>query len=136
VARFRRAFLSISVVARISRSRWRDAPGRATVSVSIGAPLAPGDGARSACPVGQGAITASRRLAAAFVCYRKCPVSLDSEPYEGVTGGSVAQRKCANALFSRDLRRLEYASSNQVVGGSNLSGRTIINNLHALFFVL
>jgi hypothetical protein len=42
VARFRRAFLSISVVARVSRSRWRDAPGRATVSVTIGAPLAPG----------------------------------------------------------------------------------------------
>jgi len=44
--------------------------------------------------------------------------------YQGVTGGSVAQPKCQNGLLSRDLRRLEYASSNQGVGGSNPSGRT------------
>jgi hypothetical protein len=41
-----------------------------------------------------------------------------------VTGGSVAQSNCQNSLFSRYLRCLEYASSNQVVGSSNLSGRT------------
>jgi hypothetical protein len=30
------------------------------------------------------------------------------------------------------LRRLEYASSNQVVGGSNPSGRTLIKSLGAI----
>jgi hypothetical protein len=52
------------------------------------------------------------------------PVSIISRAYVGITGGSVAQSKCQNALFSRDLRRLEYASSNQGVRGSNPFGRT------------
>jgi len=57
-------------------------------------------------------------------CYWKVPVSTISEAYEGVTGGSAAQLQCKTAIFSSDLRCSEYASSNQVVGGSNPSGRT------------
>ena len=56
----------------------------------------------------------------------KGTVSTISKPYHWITGGSVAQSKCQNSLFSRYLRRLECSSSNQVVGGSNPSGRTIL----------
>jgi hypothetical protein len=66
----------------------------------------------------------ARALMPFFVCYRKSTVSTFSKAYQGVTDGSVAQLKCQNALFSRYLRRLEFASSNQGVGGSNPSGRT------------
>jgi hypothetical protein len=55
----------------------------------------------------------------------KSRVSIVSRAHSAVTGGSVAQPKCQNALSFRDLRRLEYASSNQVVRGSNPFGRTI-----------
>jgi hypothetical protein len=51
-------------------------------------------------------------------------VSTISEAYEGVTGGSVAQPKCQKSLFFMDLCRLECASSNQGVRGSNPFGRT------------
>src|SRR6266436_3719152 len=67
------------------------------------------------------------------LCYWKVPVSTISRAYQGVTEGSVAQPKCQNALFSRDLRRSEYASSNQGVRGSNPFGRTKINRLAAVF---
>src|ERR1700676_3851311 len=66
----------------------------------------------------------ARALMPFFVCYRKSTVSTFSKAYQGVTDGSVAQPKCQKTLFSSDLRCLEYASSNQVVGGSNPSGRT------------
>jgi len=58
------------------------------------------------------------------VCYGKRPVSTISRAYLRITGGSVAQQKYKNSLFFSILRRLEYASSNQGVGGSNPSGRT------------
>src|SRR6267142_2799857 len=67
------------------------------------------------------------------LCYWKVPVSTISRAYQGVTEGSVAQPKCQNSLFSRDLRRSEYASSNQGVRGSNPFGRTKINRLAAVF---
>ena len=66
----------------------------------------------------------NRRCGSALVCYRKGTVSTMSKPYQRVTGDSVAQPNCQNALFSRYLRCLEYASSNQGVGGSNPFGRT------------
>jgi hypothetical protein len=37
-----------------------------------------------------------------------------------VTGSSLAQPKCQNTLLSKNLRRSEYASSNQVVGSSTV----------------
>ena len=40
-----------------------------------------------------------------------------------VSGGSVAQSNCQNALPFSALCRLEYASSNQVVGGSTTRRR-------------
>jgi hypothetical protein len=67
----------------------------------------------------------ARALMPFFVCYRKSTVSTFSKAYQGVTDGSVAQPKCQKTLFSSDLRCLEYAPSNQGVGGSNPSGRTI-----------
>jgi hypothetical protein len=41
---------------------------------------------------------------------------------------------CRNALFSRFLRRSEYPATNLEAGSSNLSGRTNINDLAAIFF--
>jgi hypothetical protein len=70
----------------------------------------------------------------AWVCYWKVPVSTISRAYLGVNGGSVAHRKCQNALLFSILRRMEYASSNQGVGGSNPSGRTRIKDLDPGFF--
>jgi hypothetical protein len=67
------------------------------------------------------------------VCYGKPTVSSISKAYQGKTGDSVAQPKCQNALFFSTLCRLEYATSNQVVGGSNPSGRTKIKDLDAMF---
>jgi hypothetical protein len=64
-----------------------------------------------------------------WVCYWKAPVSPISRAYLGVTGDFVAQPNCQNVLFSRYLRCLEYASSNQGVGGSNPSGRTKITGV-------
>src|ERR1700693_840607 len=63
-------------------------------------------------------------LEAPWVCYGKHTVSKISKAYQGVTGDAVAQSNCQNPRFSRYLRCLEYASSNQVVGGSNPFGRT------------
>ena len=61
------------------------------------------------------------------------PVSTLSRAYRGITGSSVAQPKCKKCLVFMELCCLEYASSNQVVGSSNLSGRTKINKLDAMF---
>jgi hypothetical protein len=60
----------------------------------------------------------------AQLCYRKGTVSTISKPYPGITGGFVAQPKCRNTILVRELRRLEYASSNQGGRGSNPFGRT------------
>jgi hypothetical protein len=68
-------------------------------------------------------------IEALLVCYGKRTVSKISRAYQGVTGGSVAQSKCQNAMFCWDLRGWEYASSNQGVGGSNPSGRTKIKKI-------
>jgi hypothetical protein len=53
--------------------------------------------------------------------------------FPGITGSFVAQLKCQNAIIYSNLRCLEYSSSNQVVGGSDPSGRTKINGLEARF---
>src|SRR5260370_9533777 len=62
------------------------------------------------------------RVGAAVLLERA--VSTISREYQWITGGSVAQAKRQKSLCFTYLRRLEYASSNQGVGGSNPSGRT------------
>jgi hypothetical protein len=73
--------------------------------------------------------TGSNQCGSIYLCYRIGNVSTISKPYQGVTVGSVAQPKCQNSLFYRDLRRLEYASSNQGVRGSNPFGSTFYQSL-------
>jgi hypothetical protein len=55
--------------------------------------------------------------------------------YQAVIGGSIAQLKCKKCLFYIGLHRSEYASSNQVAGGSNPSGR-IIYLIYNVFFAI
>ncbi len=52
--------------------------------------------------------TGSSQCGSIYLCYRIGNVSTISKPYQGVTVGSVAQTKCQNSLFYRDLRQLEY----------------------------
>jgi hypothetical protein len=51
---------------------------------------------------------------------------MNSKAYVRVSGSSVAQPEVRNALFSIDFSVIRYSPSNQVVGGSNPSGRTKI----------
>ena len=59
-----------------------------------------------------------------------------SATYEPIAGKNIPQRFARNARAINSLSGRERLSTNQEAGSSNLSGRTIINNLAAVEFLM